>query len=136
MDRPDILWRVAQMASWPFQERFIVNATSDEYVLDTEVIENVDAIRYSLNNTENEASLSAAERSALDNLLGAVTSHSTAALENASREEAIRNIKSGDAWETLRLSAADTLEAFGVDRNPSIEEIERLEEQAEKAVAK
>ena len=124
------------MASWPFQERFIVNATSDEYVLDTEVIENVDAIRYAFDRPGNEETLSAEEREALDDLLAVVSASSADALQSASREDAMNKIKSGDAWVKLRHSAADTLEAFGMDRSPSIAAIEALEKQAEDVAAK
>jgi hypothetical protein len=126
MTRSDILWRIAQMASWPFQERFVIHGTADEYVLDTEIVENVDAIRYALDRGDSGLSLTSDERKALDHLLAAVRAYGSDALTNEQGKDGALKMKDGSAWRKLRATASDALAAFGVSRDPTLAEIENL----------
>lgn len=95
MPRTEIIWRLAQLASLPYQERYVIGGTAEEYVLDTELIENVDAIRFQLNGNA-ALSLTEAQSSALTDLLHYIETHSEEALADVSCEKQAERIRSGE----------------------------------------
>ncbi|MBR1221012.1 hypothetical protein JQ557_23645 [Bradyrhizobium sp. U87765 SZCCT0131] len=128
MNTGDITWRLAQLSSLPFQERYGIAGTPNEYVVDVELLENVDSLKYIVRRPENEAVLTDAQRGALEDLFAYIEVYSGDALSAQSRDEAIVLIRESVIWKALRSKAATALQLFGLSAEMSIEEIDRLSE--------
>jgi len=126
MNINDVTWRLAQLSSLPFQERYVIGGTPNEYVVDVELLENVDGLKYIVRRPENEGILTEAQRGALEELFAHVEMHSGDALSARSRDEATILIRENEIWKTLRAKAASALQLFGLSPEMSIEEINRL----------
>ena len=97
MDSGDIVWRIAQLASLPFQERYFIGGTTNECVLSSELLENVDAIQYKVGRG-NEANLTDAQRLALQDLFVYIDQHSGEALGAKSRNAEAILIRESSVW--------------------------------------
>lgn len=122
----DIAWRLAQLASLPFQERYVINGTADEYILDTELLENVDGIKYLIRQPDQRSSLSQEQLAALNDLGDYLEAHSGDALSGEQVEERAAMIRGSEVWTTLRAKSALALEAFGIPPSMSVEDIDKL----------
>jgi hypothetical protein len=112
MNIDDILWRLAQLASLPFQERYIISATESEYFLDTELLENVDGLKYLLKIEENRNLVNRDQIVALEELFSFIENSSGEALSAGSREEGALIIREGAVWKSLREKASYALSLF------------------------
>ena len=130
MDVKDILWRLAQLCSLPFQERYVIGGTADEYIVGVELLENVDSLKYIVRRRENFKILTEAQRSGLEDLFAYIEAQSGAALSAGSRDESAKLIREGAVWKGLRANAAVALRHFGLSPEMSVQEIERLSGQA------
>lgn len=108
-----IVQPLAELASLSYQERYVIGGTADEYVLDVELLENVDGIQYWIERPEHGIALTDEQRVALWDLFSYIKSHSGEALSATSREEGSAIIRDSEVWATLRAKAAATLETFG-----------------------
>jgi hypothetical protein len=125
----DIIWRVAQIASLAYQERYLtVGATRDEYIREDELLEFVDSIKYRVRLPENEAALTAAQRGALEDLWAYLDAYGEDALSvfsTGSVEEQAILFRESVIWKTLRAKAGSILQLFGLPAEMSIAEINR-----------
>lgn len=128
MNSEDITWRLAQLSSLPFQERYVISGAADEYVLDTELLENVDGLKYRVRRPEERENFTNAQIAALEDLFDYIEAHSGEALSGKSREEAATLIRGSDIWNEMRAKAASALDAFGVSAHLTVEEIDRMSE--------
>lgn len=128
MNTNDITWRLAQLSSLPFQERYVIGGTPDEYVVDAELLENVDGLKYLVRRPENKGTLTEAQRGALEDLFAYIEMHSGDALSAQSHDEGMTLIRESVVWKTLRDKAATTLQLFGLSAEMPVEEIDRLSE--------
>lgn len=127
MNSDDIVWRLAQLASLPYQERYVINGSPSEYVLDSELLENVDGLKFYFRRPENEGTLLSAQAEAINHVISYIEAHSSEALSGDSREERSVLIRESEVWTTLRRLAAHALCQFGVAVDKlSIEDIDRL----------
>ncbi len=127
MDTNDIIWRLAQLASLPFQERYVIDGTLDEYVLDTELLENVDGLKYQIRRHENKNILTAEQSRTLDDLFAYIENHSGQALSGKSREECALLIRESKVWKEMRNLANNALKTFGISADlMSASEIDQL----------
>lgn len=129
MDTRDITWRLAQLASLAFQERYVIGGTKDKHVLDVELLEDVDALQYMLRLQANVPPLTDDQRAALEDLFSYIDANSEEALSAQTRQEAAALIRESDIWITLRTKAAFALTLFGLSPDMPISEIERLTQQ-------
>lgn len=112
MNIDNMTWRLAQLASLPFRERYVIGGTSDEYFLGVELLKDVDALQYIARRPENEAALTDAQRGALEDLFAYIEAHSGDALSAQSRDEQAIMIRESAIWKTLRAKAAAALQCF------------------------
>ena len=124
----DIVWRLAELASLPFQERYVIGATAEEYLLATELLENVDSLQYLVSRPENAYLLNADQLAALDELFKCIDEHSGEALSGASDDATAELIRSGTVWKMLRIKASSALSTFGLSATMTVEEIDKLSE--------
>ena len=122
----DIIWRLAQLASLPFQERYVIEGTTDEYILDTELLENVDGLKYLIRRSEEKVQFDNAQITMLEDLFAYIEVHSGEALAAKSREDAAVLIRGSEVWNEMRAKAASALEAFGVSADLTVVEIDRM----------
>jgi hypothetical protein len=128
MNVDDIVWRLAQLASLPFQERYVIGGTADEYVLAEEILENVDGLKFLTRRPGNEPTLTDVQKDALDSLFACVETHSGEALSARSGNQAAILIRESEIWNMLREKAALALMSFGLSADMSVEEIDKLSE--------
>jgi hypothetical protein len=126
MNIDDITWRLAQLASLPFQERYVICSTADEYVLDTELLENIDGLKHTVRSFENEEVLTNAQKDALEHLFVFIETYSSEVLSAKSRDEVAVLIRESSIWKTLRGKAAAALVSFGLSAEMTLEEIDQL----------
>ncbi len=125
----DIIWRLAQLASLPYQERYIISATADEYILAVELLENVQGLRYLVLRPEHQGLTDNNQLSSLVDLIQYIEVVSGEALSEKSPEENVTLIRDSSVWKTLRAKAAETLWLFGIDINElTTEKIDMLSE--------
>jgi hypothetical protein len=125
----DIIWRLAQLASLPYQERYIISATVDEYILAVELLENVQGLKYLVLRPEHQGLTDNNQLSSLVDLIQYIEVVSGEALSAKSPEENVTLIRDSSAWKTLRAKAAETLWLFGIDINElTTEKIDLLSE--------
>ena len=120
----DILWRLAQLASLQFQERFVIAGTKDEYVLDVELLEDVDAIQYMLERSDPPVPLNEEQVASLADLITYIRKQSAEALRDQSRLDAANHIRNSEIWMTLRQKAANSLSSFGALGANALREVE------------
>jgi len=128
MNAEDITWRLAQLSSLPFQERYVIGGTADEYIVDTELLENIDGLKYLVRRPEERAQFTNAQLATLEDLFDYIEAHSGEALSGKSREDAAVLIRGSDVWKEMRTKAASALEAFGVSADLTVAEIDRMSE--------
>lgn len=127
MNAEDIIWRLAQLASLPYQERYVIGGTKDEYVLAVDLLENVDSLKYLICRSDDQSLLNADQSAALKNLFAYIEQNSGEALAGRSPEEGAKRIRESDVWKTLRAKAAAALKLFGVCiGRMSAEEVDKL----------
>lgn len=127
MNSDDIVWRLAQLASLPYQERYVINGSPSEYVLDSELLENVDGLKFYFRRPENQGALVGDQADAVDKVISYIEAHSDEALSGDSREARSLLIRESEVWTTLRRLAAHALSQFGLAVDElSIEDIDRL----------
>jgi hypothetical protein len=122
----DAIWRLAQLASLSFQERYVIGGTRDEHILDVDLLEEVLVLKYRVHRPENEAALTDTQRGALEDLWAYIEALSDDALSAESRDKWEILIREGTVWKTLRAKAAAALKLFGLPAEISVEEVERL----------
>ena len=127
MNSRDIVWRLAQLASLPFQERYVINGNKEEYVLYNELLENVDSIKYLISTSRGD-DLSGRQVETLQQLFACIDAYSGEALEASSPQEGAALIRSSQIWKILRTKAEVALEAFGFSSKMSVDEINQLSE--------
>ena len=129
MDADDIAWRLAQLASLPFQERYVIGGNVDEYVLDVELLENVDSLKYLVRRPEHRHVLTNDQMVALEDIFLFIENRSGEALSARSREEGALLIRESSVWKDLRAKSTYALHLFGIAiDNMSAEEIANLSE--------
>lgn len=127
MNADDIIWRLAQLASLRFQERYVIGGTSEEFVLDAELLENVDSLKFSLRRPENQDFLTQEQVAALEDLFSAIEESADKALSGGSREEGALLIRESQIWKSLRSKAGHALNLFGVSvEEMSAEEVDAI----------
>lgn len=114
MNADDITWRLAQLASLSFQERYVIGGNVDEYVLDAELIENVDGLKHLVRTPKSRNALTKDQMAALEDLFLCIENRSGEALSAESREEGVALIREGEVWKDLRAKAAYALFLFGM----------------------
>jgi hypothetical protein len=114
MNIEDIVWRLAQLASLPFQERYVIQADSEGYLLDSELLENVDSLKFLLRRSEHKHLVTNDQLSALEDLFLCIEKESGDALSANSREQGAFLIRESDVWKELRQKATYALTLFGV----------------------
>ena len=125
----DIVWRLAQLASLPFQERYVIGGTSVEYVLDVELLENVDGLKYVIEKSEHRATLNRKQLAELEELFVLIENSSGEALSAVDRAEAATRIRESEVWKTLREKATSALRSFGISVDAlTAEEVDKLSE--------
>jgi hypothetical protein len=117
MNVDDIIWRLAALGSLPYQERYVLGGTRDEYAVDTELLEDVDGLQYLLNNPENRQLVNDDQMAALQKLFDLIDTRSGEALARKTREESAALIRESEAWIELRKHSAEALALFGVSVN-------------------
>jgi hypothetical protein len=122
----DIIWRLAQLASLPFQERYVVEGTAGEYVLAEELLENVDGIKFVVRRPAGAIRLSDGQRDALEDLFSYIEAHSGDALLVSSRGEVAALIRESETWKTLREMSTAALGSFGISADMTVEEIDQM----------
>jgi hypothetical protein len=121
-----VVAQIASLASLPYQERYIVNGTKDEYLLSSELLEDVSSLRYSFDRAENRSVLTDAQRVSLGALIQLIDEVYKYLPEWKSHAQTAE-IASDSTWQTIRVAANDTLKEFGLDADHlSIEDIDRL----------
>lgn len=127
MNSDDVIWRLAQLASLPYQERYVIEGNPSEYVLDSELLENVDGLKFYFQRPENQGVLASAQAEAINQLISYIEAHSNEALSGDSRAARSLLIRESEVWATLRRLASLALSHFGVAIDElSIEDIDRL----------
>lgn len=127
MNAEDITWKLAQLASLPFQERYVIGGTADEYVLDTELLENVDGLKYLVRRPENRVVVTEDQMAALEELFFYIENNSGEVLSGKSREECASLIRESTVWKELRAKAKYALQLFGISVDQmSAEDVDRL----------
>jgi hypothetical protein len=127
MNVDDITWRLAQLASLPYQERYVIGGTSEGHIVAIELLEDVDALKYLLRRPEHRSIVTDEQMYALEELFAAIESNWRRALSARSREEGARLIRESGVWKDLREKAKAALCLFGllIDQM-SVEDIDRL----------
>jgi len=128
MNTEDITWRLAELSSLPFQERYVIGGTADEYIIVTELLENIDGLKYLVRRPEERVQFTNAQLAMLEDLFDYIEAHSGEALSGKSREDAAALIRGSDVWNEMRAKAASALEAFGVSADLTVAEIDRMSE--------
>ena len=128
MDHNDIVWRLAQLASLPYQERYIVQGTSDEFLTARDILEDVDAVRIAMNRGHvvdgdlSSIDLFAELFHAMD---GAIEIASSIKSENRPNDSVIFSKQ----WDLIRNRAAYLLEHYGINiHDMSVSDIDQLAE--------
>lgn len=128
----DVVWRLAQLASLPFQERYCVNGTANEYFLDHELLQDVDVLEVLIDRPENSDVLNVDQQQAVRRLLDIVAEKADSALPSQRDRSFVRDSR---VWCELRDAAELALKPFGISAaNMSAEEINRLNEEGLKSV--
>lgn len=104
----NIIWRLASLASLPYQERYVLSGTQDEYIVDVELLEDVDALQYLLSRPENRSQITDEQMKALEDLFTYIDANSTKAVSE------VHSLKESEVWNTLRAKASTSLDLFGV----------------------
>jgi len=129
MDIDDITWRLAQLASLPFQERYVIGGDAEEYVVDSELLENVHGLKFLLQQPQNRNILNNDQITALEDLFIYIEKRSGEALSSKSQEEGALLVRESDIWKTLRSKAGVALSLFGISVDQmSATEVARLSE--------
>ncbi|KDA02478.1 hypothetical protein [Hyphomonas oceanitis] len=128
MNAENIMWRLAQLSSLPFQERYVIGGRADEYVIDTELLENIDWLKYLVRRPGERAQLTNVQLATLEDLFDYIDAHSAEALSGKSRQDAAALIRGSEVWNEMRAKAASALEAFGVSADLTVDEIDRMSE--------
>lgn len=122
----DIIWRVANLASWKLQERYIIHGTKDEYLLPNDLLESIGTLQDRIDRSENKDVLTHTQKSALEHLIAYVDANAEEALAPKTREEFLVHLR-GECWNQLRHKANEVLKLFGMDApTMTLEEIEAL----------
>lgn len=119
-----ILDALARLASLPYHERYVRDATVDEYVLPDDLV--LDPLREIEvgERTGTIGKLDPARRAALDAVESAIGHRIAAALVNGAdwpRERHVDHVMHSVTWNALRVEAASALHAFGFD-TPGLDE--------------
>jgi hypothetical protein len=127
MDRKDVIWRLACLASLPYQERYVLNGSEELYVTESELIQDIEGIRYVLERPGGLGFLNSGQMQALRELFSYIQLHSAEALAGAqTKAEMEALIKDSQVWKGLRSKAESALKEFGVSVEMTIEDIEDL----------
>lgn len=126
MNKNYIIPRLARLSSLPYQELYVIGGTAAEYVLDVELLEDVDGLKYQVRRPEERAQFTNAQLTTLEDLFDYIEANSGEALSGESREHAAVLIRGSDIWSEMRAKAASALEAFGVSADLSVAEIDRM----------
>jgi hypothetical protein len=128
MNESYIIPRLARLSSLSYQERYVIGGSPDEYVIDVELLEDVDGLKYLVRRPEERAKFTNAQLATLEDLFDYIEAHSGEALSGKSREDAAVLIRGSDVWNEMRAKAASALEAFGVSADLTVAEIDRMSE--------
>ncbi len=129
MEISDIVWRLASLASLPYQERYVLAGTVDKYIIEAELLEDVIGLKFLLEHPGNRTSVNNDQMAALEDLFFYIEANSGEALAGApTKAEMEALIRESEVWKTLRTKAATALKAFGLPTDMSVEEVERLAE--------
>ena len=123
-----IIPRLARLSSLLYQERYVIGGTPNEYVLDVELLEDVEGLKYLVRRPEERATFTNAQLATLEELFDYLEAHSGEALSGKSREDTAALIRGSDVWHEMRAKAASALEALGVSADLTVEEIDRMNE--------
>jgi hypothetical protein len=124
--KDEVLAALAGLASLPYQKRYIVGGTVDEYILPEELLEDICGLVLRLKMPENRPQFSGAQTSALDALARFIDDRSDEALQFSSRDDLADKIVNGETWAELRLLASAALNEFGVRIDAiSVEDIDQ-----------
>tara|TARA_R110001606_G_scaffold54703_1_gene133974 strand:+ start:2436 stop:2825 length:390 start_codon:yes stop_codon:yes gene_type:complete len=127
MDKGDVIWRLAELASFDYQSRYIIGGTKDEYRLTSELLQDVFDIDRIINLAAFRTEFSRHQLDALQDLHCFLDQNFDAAMAGDTREEHYNNIRHGTAWADLRAKAATALNLLGVDPHQlTVDDIDRL----------
>ena len=113
-----LLPRLAWAASRDYQDRYVVNATADAYVLPGEMLDSLSVEIERAERPENQSVLSDAQRDALRRLRAVLDEQSPIAvsdeLDEMSREAFAAHVLHDPSWVSIREAAAAALASLGV----------------------
>lgn len=122
--------RLVLLASLPYQKRYLVNGTVNEYVVPEELLD-IDELEHLLTRPENRLVVTSEQMAALNDLCNYIHKHRDTALpaEKLSDKEFNTLIQESDVWNTIRTMATTTLTLFGVSvETMSVEDIDQMME--------
>lgn len=108
MNIEDVTRNLIALASLPYQERYVLNGTKEEYVLGVELLENVDSLKYLLSRPENRSQITDEQTSALEDLFSYIDNNSERAVSESSK------LSESDVWDNLRAKSTYALTLFGI----------------------
>jgi len=108
----DVIWRLAQLASAAFQDRYVVNGSVDSYFRDDELLQDIDALEFRLFRPENANLLDEQQMAAVQKVLGEVRGFDWPAWQGSRSHHTVLTYP---AWIQLRLAANHALNTFGLD---------------------
>ena len=107
----------------------MLGGTVNKYIVETELLEDVDGLKYLLARPENRHVVNDTQMAALKDLFLYIEDHSGEALAGAkTKTEMEALIRESEVWKTLRAKSANILQLFGLSGEMSVEEVERLSE--------
>lgn len=127
MDKGDVIWRLAELASFDYQSRYIIGGTKDEYRLASELLEDVLDISRIIKLVAFRSELSQHQLDALQDLHRFLDHSFDAAMAGNTPEEHFDNIRHGATWMHLREKAATALSLLGVNAEQlTADDVDRL----------
>ncbi|MEZ5985488.1 MAG: hypothetical protein R3B94_06020 [Hyphomonas sp.] len=127
MGKEYVIWRLAVLASYDYQSRYIIGGTQEKYLLTSEVLEDAFDIDRILHLTPMRGHFSPQQLEALRDLHSCLMQNYDAALAGDTREKHLNNIRDGAPWTLLRQKAATALSCLGVDAHRlTVDDIDRL----------
>ena len=127
MDGDDLVWRLAQLASLPYQERYVFGGTKDSYRLSSELIEDITFVWVPLLNGDLSKSIGPNQLSSVRLLLDFIDENVDELLAARSQEDNIHYVRDSFAWHEIRKHAMSALSLIGYhDLNLSADEVRRL----------
>ena len=101
MDKSDIVWRLACLASLPYQERYVIGGTVDEYATSSDLLADVEALRDLIHRPEHARVTNAEQLGLLDDLIAYIDAQAHEELGSIPQEKLVAFYE-GRASEAIR----------------------------------